>query len=53
MPSLAKNLKESLEGSNNSVTDCEHLIKCNLDVCDATLFIEGQVLELLVKSCDK
>ncbi len=48
-----KVLKESLEGSNNSVTDGEHLIECNLDVCNTTLFIDGQVLELLVNSCDK
>ncbi len=29
---FGKSLKESLEGCNNSVTDGEHFIKCNLDV---------------------
>ena len=29
---FGKSLKESLEGSNNSVTDGEQFIKCNLDV---------------------
>jgi hypothetical protein len=47
---FGKIFKETLEGSNNSVTDGEHLIEYNLDVCNTSLFIEGQVLKLLVDS---
>jgi hypothetical protein len=34
-------LKETLEGSNNGVADGKHFIKSKLDVCYATLFVEG------------
>jgi hypothetical protein len=50
---FGKVLKETLEGSNDSVADGKHFIKSKLDVCYATLFIEGQVLELFVNSFDE
>jgi hypothetical protein len=50
---LGKSLKESLKGCNDHVADGKHLIKCNLDVGDTTLFIEDQLFELLVNSLDE
>jgi len=50
---FGKSLKESLEGCNNSVTDGEHFIKCNLDVSHSTLFVEIQLIELLGDSIDE
>ncbi len=47
---FGKSFKESLEGCNNSVTDGEHFIKYNLDLSHATLFLEIQLIELLVNS---
>jgi hypothetical protein len=35
---FGKILKETLEGSNNSVTDVKRFIKCKLDICYTTLF---------------
>ncbi len=35
---FGKILKETLEGSNNSVTDGKHVVKCKLDTCYTTLF---------------
>ncbi len=46
---FCKNFKESLEGCNNSVTDSEHFIKRNLDISHSTLFVEIQLIKLLVR----
>jgi hypothetical protein len=50
---FGKVLKETLEGSNDSVANGKHFIKSKLDVCYTTLFVEGQVLELFVNSFDE
>ncbi len=50
---FGKSFKESLEDCNNSVTDGEHFIKCNLFVRYSTLFLEIQLIELLVDSIDE
>ncbi len=50
---FGKSFKESLEGCNNSVAYGEHFIKCNLDVSHTTLFIEIQLIKLLVNSINE
>jgi hypothetical protein len=51
---FSKVLKETLEGSNNSVAeDGKYFVRSKLDMCYTTLFIEGQVLEPLVNSFNK
>jgi hypothetical protein len=47
---FGKILKETLEGCNCNVADGKHFVKRKLDICYTTLFILGQVLELLVNS---
>ena len=50
---LGKSLKESLEGSNNSIANGKHFIKRNLEISHATLFVEVQLIKLLVDSINK
>ncbi len=50
---LGKSSKESLEGSNTSVTGGKHIIKHNLKSSYITLFVETQIIEFLVNPLDK
>jgi hypothetical protein len=50
---LGRSFKESLEGCNNNVAYGEHIIKCNLDISYTTLFVEIQLIELLVDSINE
>jgi hypothetical protein len=50
---FGKSFKESLEGCNISVAYGEHFIKCNLDISYTTLFVEIQLIKLLVDSINE